>query len=104
MHEVVDNDKRLRIERIMNHAFLMSVSTFHKPLIITDDAINIKPTLHDKIHIFHNSINLIHTFGTDNPKVEILLVVETINDKTQATIDVACLSNMAERGQINDLL
>ena len=72
MNEVVDKDKGLRIERRMSHAFLVSVSTFHKPFIITDNTINIKPTLNDKINILHNSINLIHTFGIDNPKVEIL--------------------------------
>lgn len=101
MGEVVDKNTGLRTERRISHAFLMSVSTFHKPFIITDAAINIKPTLNDKRDILENAIHLMHMLEVDNPRVAILSAVETINDKIPATIDAACLCKMADRGQIN---
>lgn len=100
MSEVVRKDRGLRTERRMSHAFLMSVSTFHKPFIITDAAINIKPTLSEKRDILQNAIDLMHVLGIDNPKVAILSAVETINEKIPATIDAASLSKMVDRGQI----
>jgi len=100
MGEVVNKDRGLRTERRMSHAFLMSVSTFPKPFIITDAAINIRPTLSEKRDILQNSIDLMHTLGIDNPKVAILSAVETINEKIPATIDAASLCKMADRGQI----
>ena len=101
MAEVVDKDKGLRTERRISHAFLMSVSTFHKPFIITDAAINIRPSLSEKRDILQNSIDLMHTLEVSLPKVAILSAVETINEKIPATIDEASLSKMADRGQIN---
>lgn len=55
---VVSRDKGLRTGRRISHAFLMDVPTYHKPLIITDAAINIAPTLEDKVDICQNAIDL----------------------------------------------
>lgn len=38
----------------------MAVTTFPKPFIITDAAINIRPTLEDKRDIVQNAIDLMH--------------------------------------------
>jgi phosphotransacetylase len=78
----------------------MDVPTYHKVLIITDAAINIAPTLEDKVDICQNAIDLARAFGISNPKVAILAAVETVNSKMPATIDAAALCKMAERGQI----
>jgi phosphotransacetylase len=69
-------------------------------LIITDAAINIAPTLEDKVDICQNAIDLARAFGLSHPKVAILAAVETVNSKMPATLDAAALCKMAERGQI----
>jgi phosphate acetyltransferase len=99
---VVPSAFGLRTEHRISHAFVMSVPSYHKPLIITDAAINIAPDLAVKADICQNSINLWRTlFGYGRkPKVAILAAVETVNPKMQATIDAAALCKMAERGQI----
>ena len=99
---VVARDGGLRTGRRISHAFIMDVPTYHKVLIVTDAAINIAPTLEDKVHICQNAIDLAISLGCEKPKLAILAAVETVNSKMQATLDAAALCKMAERGQIKD--
>jgi phosphate acetyltransferase len=97
---VVARETGLRTGRRISHVFIMDVPTYHKVLIVTDAAINIAPTLEDKVDICQNAIDLAQSFGVSTPKVAILAAVETVNSKMQATLDAAALCKMAERGQI----
>ena len=97
---VVSRDKGLRTGRRISHAFLMDVPTYHKVLIVTDAAINIAPTLEDKVDICQNAIDLAIALGVKTPKVAILAAVETVTSKMPATLDAAALCKMADRGQI----
>lgn len=100
MGEVVSRANGLRTSRRISHVFVMSVPTYHRPLLITDAAINIAPTLADKVDIIQNAIELAHIIGIPEPKVAILSAVETVNPKIQSTLDAAALCKMADRGQI----
>jgi phosphotransacetylase len=100
MAAVVSREGGLRTGRRISHVFVMDIPTYHKVLFVTDGAINISPTLEDKVDICQNAIDLITALGLKNPKVAILAAVETVNSKMPATIDAACLCKMAERGQI----
>jgi phosphate acetyltransferase len=100
LHEVVQRETGLRTERRLSHAFIMDVPTYYKPLVLTDCAINIYPTLEDKISICQNAIDLAHTLGVALPKVAVLSAVETVNPKITATLEASALCKMADRGQI----
>jgi phosphotransacetylase len=100
MSAVVVRDTGLRMGRRLSHAFIMDVPTYHKVLIVTDGAINIAPTLEDKVDICQNAIDLATSLGLERPKVAILAAVETVTSKMPATIDAAALCKMSERGQI----
>lgn len=100
MAEVVRKDGGLRTDRRISHVFLMDVPTYAKPLMITDGAVNIFPTLEDKVDIVKNAIDLAHALGIALPKVAILSAIETITSKLPSTIDAAALCKMADRGQI----
>jgi phosphotransacetylase len=100
MSEVMKRDTGLRTSRRVSHAFIMDVPTYPKPLVITDAAINIQPTLEDKVDIIQNAIDLARALGIENPKVAILSAVETVNPKIPSTIEAAALCKMADRGQI----
>ena len=97
---VVARETGLRTGRRLSHVFLMDVPTYHKVLLVTDGAINIAPTLEDKVDICQNAIDLARTFGVERPKVAVLAAVETVNSKMPATLDAAALCKMADRGQI----
>jgi phosphotransacetylase len=100
MHEVMQPDTGLRTERRISHVYLMDVPGYGRPLLVTDAAINIAPSLLDKRDIVQNAIDLAHVMQMDNPKVAILSAVETVNPQLQSTVDAAALCKMADRRQI----
>ena len=104
MGAVVSREGGLRTSRRISHVFVMDVPTYHKVLIVTDGAINIAPTLEDKVDICQNAIDLAISLGLEKPKVAILAAVETVTSKMPATLDAAALCKMAERGQIKGAL
>jgi phosphate acetyltransferase len=101
MHEVIRKDTGLRTARRISHAFVIAVPTFARPLILTDAAINIYPTLEDKRDICQNAIDLAHVLGLEQPRVAILSAVETVTPRIPSTLDAAALCKMADRGQIS---
>ena len=104
MSAVVKPETGIRTARRVSHVFIMDVPTYPKPLFITDAAVNIFPSLEDKVDILQNAIDLAHALRIANPKVAILSAVETITSKIPSTIDAAALCKMAERGQITGAL
>ena len=78
----------------------MRLSSYERPFIITDAAVNIYPTLADKRDIVQNAIDLAHRIGIADPRVAILSAIETVNPDIRSTIDAAALCKMADRGQI----
>ena len=100
MEAVVARETGLRTERRISHCFIMDVPTLEQPIIITDAAVNILPTLEDKVHIVQNAIDLAHALGKPQPKVAILSAMETVNPKVPSTIEAGALCKMADRGQI----
>jgi phosphate acetyltransferase len=99
MSEVVARSG-LRTERRISHVFIMDVPTYPRPLLITDAAINVAPTLDEKRDIVQNAIDLAQLLHIAEPKVALLAAVEMVNSKMQSTLDAAALCKMADRGQI----
>ncbi|ANV25364.1 MULTISPECIES: bifunctional enoyl-CoA hydratase/phosphate acetyltransferase [Agrobacterium] len=90
----------LRTERRVSHVFALDVPAYHKPLIVTDAAINIQPTLDQKRDICQNAVDLLRALGVEEPRVAVLAAVETVNPRMPSTLDAAALTVMAARGQI----
>lgn len=101
MAAVVAREGGLRTERRLSHCFVLDVPRYHKPLVVTDAAINILPDLETKADIARNAIDLCRALGIATPKLAVLAAVETVTSRQPATIDAAALSKMAERGQID---
>ncbi|QKJ65783.1 phosphate acetyltransferase [Deefgea piscis] len=100
MAAVVRTATGLRTARRISHAFIMDVPSLDHAIIITDAAINILPTLKDKVHIVQNAIDLAHALGFGTPKVAILSAMETVNPDIPSTVEAAALCKMADRQQI----
>ena len=100
MGAVVRRDTGLRTARRISHCFVMDVPTYSETLIVTDAAVNIAPTLEDKVHIIQNAIDLAHALRFSEVRVAILSAMETVNPKVPSTIEAAALCKMADRGQI----
>jgi phosphotransacetylase len=104
MHEVTSAEGGLRTARRISHVYLMDVPRYPRPLLITDAAVNIAPSLEDKRDIVQNAVDLAHVMHIALPRVAILSAVETINSKLPSTLDAAALCKMADRGQITGAL
>ena len=100
MGAVVRRDGGLRTARRISHCFVMDVPGHGQPLIISDAAINIAPTLDEKVDIVQNAIDLAHALRLTTVRVAILSSMETVNSKVPSTLDAAALCKMADRGQI----
>ena len=100
MGAVVKRDGGLRTARRISHCFVMDVPSYEETLIVTDAAVNIAPTLEDKVHIVQNAIDLGHALRFPEVRVAILSAMETVNPKVPSTIEAAALCKMADRGQI----
>ncbi len=99
MHAVI-TCAALRTKRRMSHVFRIDAPLHDRPLLLSDAALKIRPTLMEKADIVANVITLAHALGLPQPRVALLSAVETITEKLQSTLDAAVLCKMADRGQI----
>ncbi len=100
MGAVVRRDTGLRTSRRVSHCFVMDVPTYAETLIVTDAAVNIAPTMEDKVDIIQNAIDLAHAMHFPEVRVAILSAMETVNPKVPSTVEAGALCKMADRGQI----
>jgi phosphate butyryltransferase len=101
MKAILDKEKGLGIDKLLSHAAVFEIPRYPKLLMITDAAINIAPSLMEKAQIIQNAVDVLHSLGIETPLVACIAAVEKVNpDKMPATVDCACLSKMAQRGQI----
>ena len=100
MGAVVARNTGIRTARRISHCFVMDVPNHDQALIISDAAVNIAPTLEDKVDIVQNAIDLARALTTDQVRVAILSAMETVNPRVASTIEAAALCKMADRGQI----
>lgn len=100
MGAVVQRETGLRTARRISHCFVMDTPGHPDALIITDAAVNIAPTLDEKVDIVQNAIDLAQALGLAEPRVAVLSALETVSSKVPSTIEAAALCKMADRGQI----
>lgn len=97
---VLNKEKGLRKSKILSHVAFFESPYYHKLLCVTDVAMNISPSLEDKVHILNNAVEACHKIGIDRPKVAVVAAVETVNPKMKATIEAAELTEMNKNGVI----
>jgi phosphate acetyltransferase len=100
MGAVVRRDTGLRTARRVSHCFILDVPGQAEALVITDAAVNIAPSLRDKVDIVQNAIDLVHDLGVSDVRVAILSAMESVNPDVPSTLEAAALCKMADRGQI----
>lgn len=100
MGAAVSRQAGIRTARRISHCFIMDVPKHSDALIISDAAVNIAPTLDDKVDIAQNAIDLAHAMGVAEVRVAILSAMETVTAKVPSTVEAAALCKMADRGQI----
>lgn len=100
LRAVLHKEMGIRTSRRLSHVFVQQLENYHKPLIITDAAINVTPDLITKKDIVQNAIDFAHSIGIECPKVAILAAVEKVKMTMPSTIEAAALCKMRDRGQL----
>jgi phosphate butyryltransferase len=100
LREIVSEKSGLTGNQIMSHFAIFESPFYHKPFGLTDAAMNINPTIEEKVAIIENAINAFKKLGILRPKIAVLAAIENVNSKIQATIDaeyLATKSKLADR-------
>ena len=101
MKAILDKEKGLGTHKLLSHVAVFEIPAYPKLLMITDAAINISPGLMEKAQIIQNAVDVSHSLSIETPLVACIAAIEKVNpDRMPATVDCACLSKMAQRGQI----
>jgi len=100
LRSVLNKEYGLRTGKLLSHFAYFEVETYHKLIAVTDVAMNIAPTLSEKIQILNNAVKVLNNLGIEKPKVAVLGAVEKVNTDMDATLDAALLSKMNQRDQI----
>lgn len=104
LRAVLDKEIGLRTGKILSHVAVFEVEEYNRLILLTDGAMNIAPTLEEKIQIINNSVDIAQALGIKKPKLAAIAAVETVNTKMPATTEGALLSKMSERGQIKNVI
>lgn len=97
---ILDKEKGLKKSAVLSHVALFETQYYHKILGLTDAAMNIAPTLEEKVSLISNATEVFQKLGCNSPKVAIICPVETVNSKIESTVHAAILTTMNRRGQI----
>lgn len=97
---LLKKEYNLRTGRVMSSIAVVDSPFYHKLLLITDPAMNIRPDLATKKQIVENAVEVARNLGMNNPKTAILCAKEKVNEKMPETLDAAELVKMNEAGEI----
>lgn len=95
---LLSKEYELRGSGLLSHVGLLSKKD-HKSYLITDAAINIVPTLEQKVQIINNAVKVAHSLGIEEPVVANICAKEKPYDKMPATLDAAKLQEMYLNGE-----
>ncbi|MGL5232308.1 MAG: phosphate butyryltransferase [Fusobacteriaceae bacterium] len=102
---VLNSKHGLRIsDNLLSHVGVFFNDHYHKAFIVTDAAMNIEPTLEEKVKIINNAVKISRDLGVDTPKVACICAKEKVSLKMKATVDADKLQKMCEDGEIKDCI
>lgn len=83
---VLNKELDLLDKKVLSHVALFNIPTYHKPIIISDAAMNIDVDNDKKVNIIENAIEVAENLGITQPKVALLSAVEKVNEKISSTV------------------
>lgn len=100
MKAVLSRENELRTGNQISHVAVFEIPGFDRLVYLADSAMNIAPTLEQKVSIVNNTVSVAHALGNAEPKVAVLCAVEKVNPKMPCTLDAEALTEMNKDGRI----
>ena len=101
MKEVLKREYKLLGKTRLSHVWHMTLEKDDKPLIITDGALNVLPTVKTKIHILKNVIDFSKRIGNNRPKIAVLSATEEVLDSIQSSIEAKEITELAKKENLD---
>ncbi len=101
---VLDKETGIKETPLLSHVAVFQSPYYPKFLGITDAAMNISPSVDEKITIIENAVNVFHKLGIQCPKVAVVCPLETVNQKIESTVHASTLTAMNNSGQIKNCI
>lgn len=89
---------------LLSHIAIFEMAAYHKPLILSDAALNIAPDLDAKIKILANAVSFARQLGISTPKIACISAVEKVTEKMPSTVDADALVKEASKGTFGDVI
>nr|WP_281261188.1 phosphate butyryltransferase [Desmospora activa] len=100
LRAILNKEAGLRSGKVLSHVTTFEVSGFDRLIHVTDAALNVEPSLKEKVQITENTVQFCHSLGQNEPKVAALAAVEVVNPNMPPTLEAAALAQMNRRGQL----
>jgi len=101
MKEVLKREYNLLGKKRLSHIWHMTVDKTNSPLIITDGALNVLPSLKTKMHILKNVVDFANKIGISKPKVSVLSATEEVLESIPSSIEAKEITKLALKEKIN---
>jgi len=101
MKEVFKREYNLIGKTRLSHIWHMTLEKDDKPLIITDGALNVNPSVKTKMHILKNVVDFCHRINIPRPKISILSATEEVLDSMQSSVDAKEITELAKKESFN---
>lgn len=103
LKEMLKKEYGLRTDRLLSHVGLLTKDG-ERAYFVTDPALNIAPTLEQKVDIINNAVLVANALGLEKPVVANICAKEKPYDKMPATLDAQKLQEMNQQGIIKNCL
>ena len=98
----LDRETGIRSGRKLSHIAAFELADYHKLLFLTDAAINIAPSVDDKVQIIQNAADALNSLGITKPHVALLAAKEKADPKMPVTMDCAEIAKLPFKNCIVD--
>jgi phosphate butyryltransferase len=94
LKEVVHPELGILADSLLSHLGLFEIPDFSRLIGLTDAAMNIAPTVDEKIQIIRNAVRCLNKLGDSKPKVALLAAIEKVNEKMRDTVEADRIFNL----------
>ena len=101
MKETLKREHNLLGKKRLSHIWHMTIDKMDSPLIITDGALNVLPSIKTKMHILKNVVNFANRIDIKRPKVSVLSATEEILESVPSSMDAKEITKLAKEENIN---
>lgn len=97
---VLDREQGLRAGQLLSGVSVFDLPEPEKLLLVTDGIMLVSPDLAQRIAMIENAVAVAHQLEVELPRVALVAATETVDPKSQFSVDAAQITVMARRNQI----